>query len=86
MMRVACGVVGMKVITPLGHIGRIEGVVLDSRDDRQFFNVRYLDATISDEPVALQGKLLRLADGVTLFPDEVERLRRQYAEKPKGAA
>lgn len=85
MIHIAWASIGTKVITPLGHVGRIEGVVIDVRDTRQFYNVRYLDPSLADEPVAIFSGLLRPCDPTRLFPDELERLQRQYADPPKKA-
>lgn len=71
--------IGMRVVTPLGHVARVESVTRrDGKDAFTRIEVRYLDGpqggsqTSRDQVcVKLQGKLLRPYEGPpVMWPDE----------------
>jgi UDP-N-acetylmuramyl tripeptide synthase len=81
MIRVAEVVKGMRVVTPMGRIARVEGVSLQTSDLFQRVHLRYHDT--QDETVALQAKLLRPYTGDSImFRDETEGLRMKHGDVP----
>lgn len=81
-LRIAAITQGMRVVTPLKRVGRVEGVALNTGEElHSRVLVRYLDAPA--EVVPLQAKLLRVYDGApVIFPDEADRLRMRHGDVP----
>lgn len=79
---------GMRVLTPIGLLARVDGLVIDtSRPKLQWANVTY---RVPLDPLEPQGcvltKLLRAYTGnPVVFPDELEDLQKRYAEQPHNA-
>lgn len=84
-LRIAAISQGMRVVTPLKRIGRVEGIVLNTGEELHTrVLVRYLDAPA--EVVALQAKLLRVYIGApVMFPDEIESIRMRHGDRPLAA-
>ena len=81
MSRVAGAVKGMRVVTPLGRIARVEGVALQTSYLFQRVHLRYYDD--QSETVALQAKLLKpyVGDPI-IFRDETDGLRMKHGDVP----
>jgi hypothetical protein len=81
-LRIAAITQGMRVVTPMGRIARVEGIALNTGEElHSRVLIKYLDC---GDVVPLQAKLLRAYNGATVvFPDEAERLQAQYAKGKK---
>lgn len=81
-LRIAAISQGMRVITPLKRIGRVEGIALNTSEEELHSRVivRYLDAP--EQTVQLQPKLLRAFEGLVMFPDEIESIRMRHGDRP----
>lgn len=79
-LRIAAISQGMRVVTPLKRIGRVEGIALNTGEElHSRVLVRYLDG----DTVALQAKLLRAYDGPpVIFNDEADQLRMRHGDVP----
>ena len=77
---------GMIVVTPTGQLARADGMVIDTRKpDRQWWNLTYHTPPDPEAPtVQLETHLLRAYRGPpVVFPAEVQRLQRLYADPVK---
>ena len=80
---------GMQVITPLGELARVDGIVIDTRrPDKQWLNLTYYAPRDPDAPtVTLETHLLRPYRGVpVVFADERARMQKKYSESPEAEA
>ena len=86
--------IGMRVVTPLGHVARVESLArADGSDLFSRVEIRYLDGPQGDSQtsrdqvcVKLQGKLLRPYDGPpVMWPDEKAAALRRAAQLLQAA-
>lgn len=84
MTRVCQAIIGMRVLTPRGHLAKVIGLNVDTRAvDRQghaktFVRLMYLSQELGE--VDICASLLRGYDGPpVLFPDELSAIAGQYA-------
>lgn len=81
MIRVANLTKDMRVVTPTGAIAKVEGQWVHSEDVFARVRLVFLDPERTSEP--LQAKLLKPYVGPpVIFPDEAERMQRQYDDRP----
>lgn len=80
-LRIAAITQGMRVVTPMGRIARVEGIALNTGEElHSRVLIRYLDC---NDVVPLQAKLLRAYDGgPVVFPDEVSAMRARHGDRP----
>lgn len=80
---------GMHVLTPGGHLARVDGLVIDSRrPDCQWANVTYYKPCDPSAPVAtFSVKSLSGYKGPpVVFPEELGDLHARYGQSANGKA
>lgn len=77
MSRIAEVSRGMRVLTPMGRVARVEGTSVHAGLGETRVVLTYLDCA---DQVVLQASLLRRYTGpAVIFPDEREAMRKKYA-------